>query len=317
VVGEIDGTATTFSDNIATTGLYGELLVANNPPAMHGMILSPLGFTVGWKNRNIFLANEYLPYAWDDQYTITVKYNIIGMIAVNDIVYVMTEGQPYILSGFTISSMTLEEIPEPQSCISRTGITRYKNSAFYISPDGIVMLSGGNSNLFTRDMFDKTIWTTLTPEEGSLNVHDDTLHMTTPTHHYKFSLAEKPILTQGNITSNVIYESLRDDSFYYKDDINIYNYGAGTNKLTATWKSPEYDMKTDSVMSVGRVTADSYDSVVYNVYADGALASTTTVLNNKPFRLASTGRASTWAMEVVTTDTISTMQIASSMKELA
>jgi len=317
ILGEIDAVETTFTDNVATTALYGEILVANNPPAMHGMVISPLGFTVGWKNRDIFLANEYLPYAWDDQYSITLKYNIVGMIAVNDIVYVLTEGQLYILYGFTISSMTLEELHEPPSCISRSGIPRYTNCAFYISPDGIVMLSGGNSNLFTRDMFDSKIWSTLSADEGALNVHDDTLHMTTPTHHYKFSLAETPILTQGNITSNVVYESLRDDALYYKDDTTIYKYGGGTGTVSATWKSPEYDMRTDTVMSVGRVTADSYNDVTFNVYADGNLVSTSTVLNNKPFRLSGTGRASTWSMEVVTTDTISIMQIASSMKELA
>ncbi len=316
VVGEIGITETTFTDDVATAGLYGEIQTANNPEDMHGMVLSPLGFTVGWNKRDILFANEFLPYAWNDSVTITAKSNIVGMITVNDIIYVLTEGAPYILSGFTIDSMSLEEIPEPKSCISRTGMVRYKNSAFYISPDGIVKLSGGSSDLYTRSIFDTETWESLHASTGALTIHDDILHLTTDVAHYRFSLAESMIVTRGEIRTNVTFQDMRYDDLYYKDGTAINKYQGDVAKKTSTWKSKEFDFKTDTVMSVGRVHADTYTDIVFNVYADEVLVSTTNVLNDKAFRLARTGRATYWSVEVISTDVISSIQLGQTMIEL-
>ena len=317
VVGEIDVAETTFTDDVATSGLYGELLVANNPQDMHGMILSPLGFTIGWNGRDILFANEYIPYAWNDGVTITVKSQIVGMVAVNDIVYVLTEGTPYILSGFSIDSMTLEEIPEPQSCISKVGIVRYKNSAYYVSPDGIIQLSGGSSKLFTRGFFNKKTWESLQPIDSALAVQDDILHFVSGTEHYRFSLAESTMLTRGDLREPVLWQDIRRDGLFFKDGTDIKeNLGdSGTIKVM-TWKSKEFDFKSDMIMSVGRVIANSYNNVTLNTYADGVLVSTNVVTNDNPFRLASTGRHKTWSMEVVAQDTISSLQIGQTMVEL-
>tara|TARA_R110001632_G_scaffold72889_1_gene168111 strand:- start:273 stop:653 length:381 start_codon:yes stop_codon:yes gene_type:complete len=125
------------------------------------------------------------------------------------------------------------------------------------------------------------------------------------------------MLTRGDLREPVLWQDIRRDGLFFKDGTDIKeNLGdSGTIKVM-TWKSKEFDFKSDMIMSVGRVIANSYNNVTLNTYADGVLVSTNVVTNDNPFRLASTGRHKTWSMEVVAQDTISSLQIGQTMVEL-
>lgn len=318
-LGEIAGTATTFTDNIANTLLGEELQVNNNPPKMHGVELSPNLFVIGWKDRDLYFSFPELPYAWNENYNIRIKdFNIVRVIATGDFIYVLTEGMPYVLSGFDPSQLDIKQIPEKQACVSKTGVVEYKNSVIYASPDGLFQLKGISSINLVKEFFNKKEWQAINPETAILSVHDDQLHIMTDVKHYVLDLLGKinSLIQTDIVAAEAIHEDIKTDTLYYYKGTNIYEYqGSGINRI-AEWQSKDHDFITPISFNSGRVIADDYTSITYDVYADGSLVYTTSVSDSKPFRFSRLKRAKTWSVKVRSSSEISSVQMSTSIKEL-
>lgn len=322
-LGEIAGTATTFTDNVANTGLGEALQLNNNSPTnLKGAILSSNGFVISWRDNDLFFSQPYMPYAFDDDFSLNVKSDIVACINVGNETYVLTEGAPYILSGYAPDSLTLSELPIKQSCTSERGVTRIGETIIYVSPDGLVTLNGASSRLITNDLFTRTQWQALVPSDIILGSHNEEVYIFAATQTYILSFRDKnSVLSQISDVSNAVFEDVSDDTLYiYTDATNtIYSLDTSATDEEYTWRSKLYDFKKRSHLSCAKVIADTYVDLTLNLYVNDDYSSpksTNSVTGNTAFKLPSVGSYNTFAFELVGKDVVTSIEVGTSMVEL-
>lgn len=162
-VGEISTAVTTFTDNVAAAAL-GETLQTLDwvppPDAMRGVIALPNGYLAGFFDQTLCFSEPNAPHAWPIKYQVNVGYEIVGIAAFGQSIAVMTKGYPYIASGVSPESISIEKVALLEPCIAKRSITSDSTGVTYASPNGLVALGPGEAGLMTgnvmlRDDFQK------------------------------------------------------------------------------------------------------------------------------------------------------------------
>lgn len=107
------------------------------------------------------------------------------------------------------------------------------------------------------------------------------------------------------------------DTLYYTDGSTIFAWEGGSTDLEYTWRSGKVRVSHELNLGAAMVQADSYDDVVFKLYADGVLKHTETVANNTPFRLPGGYLSDTYEIELIGTDIVTGVSVAESVFELA
>lgn len=162
-VGEINISVNTFTDNIASASL-GETLQTLEwlppPDAMRGVIALPNGYLAGFFGQTLCFSEVSAPHAWPIKYQVNVGYDIVGIAAFGQSIAVMTKGYPYIASGVSPESVSVEKVALLEPCVAKRSITSDSTGVTYASPNGLVVLGPGEAGLITgnvmlRDDFQK------------------------------------------------------------------------------------------------------------------------------------------------------------------
>lgn len=116
-----------------------------------------------------------------------------------------------------------------------------------------------------------------------------------------------------------VFLDILTDTFYYTDGSSIYAWEGDEDaaSLTYTWRSGKVRVSHELNLGAGIVQADTYNDVVFKLYADGVLKHTETVADNEPFRLPGGYLSDTYEIELIGTDVVTGVQVAESIFELA
>lgn len=132
------------------------------PPAtLQGLTPHPGGFLVGFSGRDLYLSEPFRPHAWPIQYIQTMQTEIVGVAVYGDIIVVTTTSHPYTGQGMSPLSITMQKIDSIDPCLSRRSIVTTLNGVYYSSPQGIVEVSAGRSQLITQNLFTREEWQSL------------------------------------------------------------------------------------------------------------------------------------------------------------
>lgn len=322
-LGQIDGTETTFTDNVSSTALGEEMLVYQNAPSnMNGITIASQGFCIGWRGKDVFFSESFLPYAWDDRWTLNFPHDIVSCVAVSGEIYVLTTGVPYLLIGYHPSELTPSALPFNQACSNKKAVANIGNTVLYASPDGLVSLTGSNAKLITSDLYTRSEWQDLGPTTMRLGTHDDQVYIFTDSSTYILNTRAAGIgITRTDIIADAIYEDIEQDILYFYNSTDEYISSIHTNSSDSTyiWRSKEYDFKKRTHLSCAKIVADSYNDLTLKLYADGDYSSpilSKSITSNKAFRLPYTGSYTTCSYELTGTDIVHSVQIGTNMKEL-
>lgn len=115
-----------------------------------------------------------------------------------------------------------------------------------------------------------------------------------------------------------VYLDIEDDALYFTDTVNIYKWeGNPAAKQQATWRSGKVRMRQKMNMGAVLVEADSYTSLVFNLYADGVLITALSIPNGDPIRLPGGYLSNLYEIEIITSDTITGVTVGQSIFDLA
>jgi hypothetical protein len=129
------------------------------PPAtLEGIIAHPGGFMVGFSGRDLWLSEPYQPHAWPVQYIQTMQTEIVGVAIFNNCIIVTTTSHPYIGTGMSPLSVTLQKLDSIDPCVSRRSMAVTLAGVFYASPQGIIMNDSTQSTLVTQQLFTREEW---------------------------------------------------------------------------------------------------------------------------------------------------------------
>jgi hypothetical protein len=128
------------------------------PTTLEGIIAHPGGFMVGFSGRDLWLSEPYQPHAWPVQYIQTMQTEIVGVAIFNNCIIVTTTSHPYIGTGMSPLSVTMQKLDSIDPCVSRRSMATTLAGVFYASPQGIIMNDSTQSQLTTQQLFTREEW---------------------------------------------------------------------------------------------------------------------------------------------------------------
>lgn len=144
----------------------GGFYAAFSPSAPHTVMFSDIGIVTSWP----------IAYRYD------VKDNIVALAATSNSVFALTDGFPWVLSGTAPETMTSARLAGPAACVSPRSVVVYKNSAYYASNEGYMVIANSAdagtvcANL-TDKIFTKDQWQSFGPSTCIAGQHDGCIHL--------------------------------------------------------------------------------------------------------------------------------------------
>lgn len=162
-VGDISLGTTTYNDTQADATVALNFTIPSitwTPPPtdLEGIIAHPGGFMVGFSGRDLWLSEPYQPHAWPVQYIQTMQTEIVGIAIFNNCIIVTTTSHPYIGTGMSPLSVTMQKLDSIDPCVARRSMAVTLAGVFYASPQGIIMNDSTQSTLVTEQLFTREEW---------------------------------------------------------------------------------------------------------------------------------------------------------------
>lgn len=317
-----DGVSTTAA--VTVTGALVTLLPSEGwdpPPAdMHSIIAMPNGILAGLSKNDIYFSEPYLPHAWDGENALSMDFPGVGLGAFGSTLVVATQGHPYIVSGSTPASMTLEKVAINQACVSKRGIASMTDGVLYPSPDGLVFIGSSGFRIVTDSIMTRDDWQELVPSSITAVAHDG--------RYYGFydtgSIQGGFVIDVGAETfsyldtyATAVYSDLLTDGLFLQVGNNIEQWDAGAGNITWTWESTDSFIPRPLNFGFGRINGENCANITLEVYADDVLRATRTITDNKSFRLPSGFKARKWRVKMTGTGTWTDVVLSSTSQEIA
>ena len=322
-VDEIPVNQTEYTDTKAPDDLSEEMSVANwSPPpnTLQGLINLPNGMMAGFVSRDVYFCQPFYPHAWPEDYVQTLDYPVVGLGRMDTTLVVLTTGVPYFIQGSHPDSMVVVKSDIQQACASKRSIVSISGRVFFASPDGLVMLSTGGSQVITENMFTRAQWQQLNP---------------TSIHAYQHDMKYVAFYDTGTVQGGFIYDMIssqfifhdvyatagyndlqRDQLFLTFDDKSIRRWLDGP-VLDYVWRSKVFTMPQVMGFTCAQIEAETYPLTV-KFYCDDLATPyyTLSVPSRAPFRLpVKVGRD--WQLQLEGTSQVFSAVVAQSMEELA
>lgn len=251
------------------------ILWSEPPAALKGLINLPNGMVAGFVERDLYVCEPYRPYAWPESYINTLDYKIVGLGRMDTTLAVLTEGAPYFIQGSDPNTLVVVKSDIEQACVAKRSIVSMGGIVLYASPDGLIMLRPGGSDILTESVFDRAAWQNILGTSPSTTFH-------AYGHDGKY-IAFHRAVTDNSVTPAATYTGfvvdLRSKQFVrhsftcdcaYADPVNDHLYlasggllrkwGEGGYVANARWRSKVFAMPQISGFVCAQVEADVYDS---------------------------------------------------------
>lgn len=321
------------TDDILTVDLGAEMVTQDYyPPSenIEGIVSLPNGITAGFDGNTVLLSEPSLPYAWNPKNQLVTDSKIVGLGALSTGAVVLTEGQPYIMSGYTPDSMQLIKLDSPYRCLHRATIVDFGEAILYASDVGLVSVSTQGAQVITKKVINKDKWLEIvnpTHDAGTTPViHScrwkDNYVIFTEVHKggsivhkgWAFSV-ESGDITELTTDGRSYYQPSGSDDLYVLRNEKIFKYQDGFGSGTAIWKGREAHTPQLHLTCM-KVKASQGTTIRY--YRDNTSSPftwTTTKDGEDVTRLPS-GWGSRHQFEIETTGYVESLVAATSMSEL-
>ena len=318
---EIDNATTSYTDMKNDSNLSEKFTEYYNPPAnLEGLIGLPNGILCAFKDRDVWFSDQYIPTSWNPENVTTVNYPIKALAASGNDCIVLTTGRPSIISGDAPDNMTQAELMIDQSCVASRGVARVGNTVLYPSNDGLVSITGGSSELVTKQYYKREDWQALSPSSMVATSHDGRYHAFNGTQGLVIDLGAPEgglLITTNDEYCQCLYSDEEYDLLYLAQGNTIVSYDTSATPKTYTWKSKEFQFERPVNPSSVRIIAANFTNTYMNFYAEGSLVHTQSFYDFLSMRIPFLRQERVWSFEIVAQDPIDAIEIATSMGDLA
>jgi hypothetical protein len=139
------------------------------PPAnLLGLTVMQNGMIAGFTGNEIWFCEPYRPHAWPAGYVLTTDFPIVGLGVTGSSLVVCTAAAPYVISGMAPSQLNQMKCAVSHPCLSRASILGGDNHVAYMSPNGLIMVSGNGQVNNTTDLWiTRQKWQQLVPQKNT------------------------------------------------------------------------------------------------------------------------------------------------------
>lgn len=329
-VAEINEADTTYTDTILGTSLVEALQTAtfDQPRSgMQGLGLTAYGVAYGFVGKIVCMSYPFYVYAWPRDFELTTQHDIVVMGHFDANIVIATKGNPVMVTGIDpISGVSMTELPLNEACVSKRSMVSMGYAVIYASPNGLVMASSSGAQLITSGFFGKDEWQQLSPSSIHAVEHrgkylffwrvDDQnkgAYLFDPSNTEKgiIRLSLWCISAHRDMRTDTLYLLQTDGALQRFDDV-------GVDRVPFVWRSKRFrsvDSRGNRLLAA-QVLADSYDALVFRVFADDVELYVKSDLSDQPFRLPNHSHKKYWQIEVSGLDTVREIALAQTMREL-
>jgi hypothetical protein len=256
LIAERAASAGDYVDTIAVDAFQEPLPSAdwNTPPDdLQGLVAMPNGMMAAFKGKDVYFCEPWRPHAWPEKYVQTCDSAVVGLRAIGSTLVVMTEAQPYIMSGSAPDSMQSQKMEAPSPCINARGIVDLGFAICYPSNLGLVAVrADGSVTLATSELFDRDAWLALAPSTivagqhlGNYVLFYDTLDATgnRMSGALMININAAQFLVRADETASAVFFAPDDEGLYFKrpDEPGIFRFDSPDGAPeTFYWRSKEF-----------------------------------------------------------------------------
>lgn len=266
----VDSTTTANLIGVSLTSLY----FTPPPTDLKGLVAMPNGVLAGFRGNEVWFCEPYLPHAWPSGYMMTVGSPIVGLGVFGQTLVVCTVSNPVLITGSTPGAMTQEKVPLPEPCVSAKSIVSDQYGVLYVSPNGVVSIAPGVSDVITRPLMTRDEWQTYLPATMVGVLYQNMYMMFYESGVTKASLVlmrgDNPPLVDLETQGKAVYVEPTTANVYVVDstDNNIYQLDSDpVNNLFYEWQSKKFILPNPMNFAALQVHANwAYiaDTAAYN-----------------------------------------------------
>lgn len=286
LIAERADSASDYVDSIAVDD-FAEVLPSRdwNPPpsGLSGLISLPNGMMAGFVGKDLYFCEPYRPHAYPEKYILTMDFAIVALGASGSSMVVMTEGNPYIVTGTAPENMQQEKLELNLPCINARGVVDLGYAIAYPSHDGLVVVSGGQASIATAALMTRSGWLKTSPATYVAGQHSGRYFAS-----YEY-LEVDGTPTKGTLIIDltgsepfVIRESKKADAYYYDIKTSALYLVVGTEVLEfdalgevneiMTWKSKQFVMPAPTsfgciLIEAARITPEEQEAIADQIAA--------------------------------------------------
>lgn len=300
-------------------------VTANHPDGpMLGITTMPNGITAGFSGNTLLFSEAFLPHSYPLANQLTTKEDIVGIVSIASGLLVTTKGKPLIAGGTDPSAMSLVEIDANLPNSNKRSLVDMGEYALYASPDGLVIASNSGVSLVTQQIFTRDQWQDYYPEnieayeyEGKyLGFTWDGSDSSTKKGFIFDPRGQKNAFVNLDFYATAGFNDRENDELYLVIGGTLKKFARSSSARTYTWKSKEFYSNLPISPGVAKVSAESYNSLTFKLYADGSLKHTQTVTSNDLFRLPGGYKAKAFHIILEGTDPINEVCVYESPREI-
>lgn len=251
---------------------------------MRGLCDGANGIMLGFSSNVLCACEPYTPYAWPREYELSFPHKIVAIASVGQAWVVLTEGDPYLVSGSDSASLSMLKMDRPQACVSKRSVASTAGGVLFASPDGVCLAGPTGVSVLTLGAYSRDDWTAKTPSGSQGAFHEGIYHLWLPTgEKLTLDFADNAMTLSSATAPSAVYTDLLTDVMYAVVAGAVLPQFAGS-AVTATWESGIYTFNTLPSFAWARVSG-AFGTGSLTVLADGATVLSATVTANAPVRL--------------------------------
>ena len=292
---------------------------------MLGITAMPNGITAGFAGNTLLFSEAFLPHSYPLANQLTTKDDIVAIASIASGLLVTTKGKPLMASGTDPSAMAMVEIDANLPCTNKRSLVDMGEYAIYASPDGLVLASNSGIQLITQQILTRDQWQS---EYYPANVEAyeyegkyigftfDGSDNSTKKGFLFDPRGGKNAFVNLDFYATAGFNDREEDRLYLVIDGVLKDFAANSTRRSYSWKSKVFYTNRPICPGVAKVSADSYSSLTFKLFADGSLKHTQTVTNANIFRLPGGYQAKSFEIQLEGTDTINEVCVYESPQEI-
>lgn len=291
---------------------------------LQGLTYVGNGVLAGFMGRTIYFCEPYYYYAWPAKYALSMESDIIGIGQAHGQIVVITEDYVYIIDGHSPESYSITKLESQQGGISRRSIVSTAYGVFFAGQDGLCLVSNGQMENITKNLYTKTQWKDLEPDTLVGFFYDDKyigfFEGTSTGIIIPIGADRREVITIDlGLTKDVYggYIDAQDDTLYLavtdSSTPRVYKWDSDeNNKLTFTWRSKKIATRRMQ-FSFGAIRSSG--QITVNLYADGTGKDAVSV-DDDIFRLSGGYKAKDWEIEIEGNNTVYSIGIGQTSEDV-
>lgn len=337
-VADISGTSSGSVQEAVTDNLLAEEIESSDnlaPPddsssdhpdgPMLGITSMPNGITAGFSGNTLLFSEAFLPHSYPVANQLTTSTDVVAIASIASGLLVTTKGKPLMVSGTDPSAMAMVEIDANLPCSNKRSLVDMGEYAIYSSPDGLVLASNSGIQLITQNILTRDQWQANyypTNVEGYefegkyIGFTFDGSDNSTKKGFIFDPRGGKNAFVNLDFFATAGYNDRENDLLYLVIGGILKTFASSSSVRSYEWKSKQYYTNRPISPGVAKVSADSYNSLTFKLFADGSLKHTQTVANSEIFRLPGGYKAKLFEIQLEGTDTINEVCVYESPQEI-